>query len=163
LAIPPVGAKVSLAVARYARIVGRRPGENEASRQQRVYSFMNDRSFADYIGDLPEDVEALFKPTVTRSSADLDEISAGAGVGYFSLVWNIGGRSEPEHRWRTIHPDRKHRSGISRSRATEFDGQRDCAQEELGRGSVSPGRIRGRSSPHLRNQSPCGPQRFADT
>jgi Flavin containing amine oxidoreductase len=81
---------VSLAVARYARIVGRRPGENEASRQQRVYSFMNDRSFADYIGDLPEDVEALFKPTVTRSSADLDEISAGAGVGYFSLVWNIG-------------------------------------------------------------------------
>jgi oxygen-dependent protoporphyrinogen oxidase len=35
-------------------------------------------------------VEALFKPTVTRSAADLDEISAGAGVGYFSLVWNIG-------------------------------------------------------------------------
>ena len=32
----------------------------------------------------------LFKPTVTRSAADLDEISAGAGVGYFSLVWNIG-------------------------------------------------------------------------
>jgi protoporphyrinogen/coproporphyrinogen III oxidase len=84
------GAKVGLAVARYARIVGRRPGEDEASRQQRVYNFMNDRSFADFIGDLPEDVEALFKPTITRSAADLDEISAGAGVGYFSLVWNIG-------------------------------------------------------------------------
>jgi oxygen-dependent protoporphyrinogen oxidase len=52
---------------------------------------MNDRSFADFIGDLPEDAEALLKPTVTRSSADLDQISAGAGVGYFSLVWNIGG------------------------------------------------------------------------
>ncbi|MFC9356201.1 protoporphyrinogen/coproporphyrinogen oxidase [Rhodococcus sp. NPDC057014] len=85
------GAKVGLAVAKYAKIVGLRPGEDEATRQQRVYDFMNDRSFADFVGDLPEDVEALFKPTVTRSSGDMDQISAGAGVGYFSLVWGIGG------------------------------------------------------------------------
>lgn len=85
------GAKVGLAVAKYARIVGRRSGEDEATRQQRVYDFMNDRTFADYVGDLPEDVEALVKPTVTRSAADLDQISAGGGVGYFSLVWGIGG------------------------------------------------------------------------
>jgi oxygen-dependent protoporphyrinogen oxidase len=85
------GAKVGLAVARYAAIVKRRPGEDAATRQQRIYDFMNDRSFADFVGDLPADAEALLKPTVTRSSADLDQISAGAGVGYFSLVWNIGG------------------------------------------------------------------------
>ncbi|MER5217410.1 NAD(P)/FAD-dependent oxidoreductase [Streptomyces sp. NPDC002838] len=84
------GAKVALSVARYARIVQRRRGETEAQRQQRVYNFMNDRSFKDFIGDLPEDAEALFKPTVTRSAADIDQLSAGAGVGYFSLVWNIG-------------------------------------------------------------------------
>jgi len=84
------GAKVALAVAKYARIVRLRPGEDEAARQRRVYDFMNDRSFKDFIGDLPEDAEALFKPTVTRSSADIDQLSAGAGVGYFSLVWNIG-------------------------------------------------------------------------
>ncbi|GAA3826593.1 flavin monoamine oxidase family protein [Streptomyces phyllanthi] len=84
------GAKVAVQVARYARIVGRRPGESEAQRQQRIYDFMNDRSFKDFIGDLPEDAEALFKPTVTRSAADIDQLSAGAGVGYFSLVWNIG-------------------------------------------------------------------------
>lgn len=85
------GAKVAAAVARYARVVRPRPGEHPAARQQRIYDFMNDRSFADFIGDLPEDAEALFKPTVTRSSGDMDEISAGAGVGYFGLVWNIGG------------------------------------------------------------------------
>jgi protoporphyrinogen/coproporphyrinogen III oxidase len=85
------GARVALAVAEYARIVQLRPGEDEATRQQRVYNFMNDRSFSDFLGEVPEDVEALFKPTVTRSAADIDEISAGAGVGYFSLVWNIGG------------------------------------------------------------------------
>lgn len=84
------GLKVRLAVARYARLVARRGGETDAERQQRVYGFMNDRSFADFVGPLPPDAEALFAPTVTRSSADLDQISAGAGVGYFSLVWNIG-------------------------------------------------------------------------
>jgi protoporphyrinogen/coproporphyrinogen III oxidase len=85
------GAKVGRAVASYARIVKRRPGEDPATRQQRIYDFMNDRSFSDFVGELPDDAEALLKPTVTRSSAELDEISAGAGVGYFSLVWNIGG------------------------------------------------------------------------
>jgi oxygen-dependent protoporphyrinogen oxidase len=85
------GAKVGAAVARYAGIVKLRPGEDAATRQQRVYDFMNERSFSEFVGDLPADAEALLKPTVTRSSAELDEISAGAGVGYFSLVWNIGG------------------------------------------------------------------------
>lgn len=89
-AVIRAGAKVRLAVARYARVDRRRPGEDEATRQQRAYDFMSDRSFADFIGDLPEDAEALFKPTVTRSSAEMDQISAGAGVGYFNLVWNIG-------------------------------------------------------------------------
>ncbi|CCH79771.1 putative oxidoreductase [Nostocoides japonicum T1-X7] len=84
------GAKVRLAVARYSRLSALRPGEDQETRQQRVYDFMNDRSFADFIGPLPEDAEALFKPTVTRSSAEMDQISAGAGVGYFNLVWNIG-------------------------------------------------------------------------
>ncbi|MFJ9708766.1 NAD(P)/FAD-dependent oxidoreductase [Streptomyces sp. NPDC101234] len=85
------GAKVALRVARYARIVQRRRNESAAQHQQRIYDFMNDRSFKDFIGDLPEDAEALFKPTVTRSAADIDQLAAGAGVGYFSLVWNIGG------------------------------------------------------------------------
>lgn len=85
------GAKVALSVARYARIVGRRPGESELQRQQRVYDFLNDRSFKDFIGEVPADTQALFEPTVTRSAANIDQLSAGAGVGYFSLVWNIGG------------------------------------------------------------------------
>ncbi|MET7844764.1 NAD(P)/FAD-dependent oxidoreductase [Streptomyces sp. NPDC005356] len=84
------GAKVFTQVGKYARIVGRRKGEGEAQRQQRVYDFMNDISFKDFIGDIPADAQALFEPTVTRSAGDIDQISAGAGVGYFSLVWNIG-------------------------------------------------------------------------
>jgi oxygen-dependent protoporphyrinogen oxidase len=91
VALVAASAKVATAVAKYARIVKQRPGESAADRQQRIYDFMNDRSFADFVGQLPPDAEAFFKPTVTRSAADMDEIAAGAGVGYFSLVWGIGG------------------------------------------------------------------------
>ena len=90
LSLMKAGAKVRLAVARYAKVVQLRPGEDEAARQQRVYNFMNDRSFADFVGDLSPDAEALFKPTVSRSSGDMDQLSAGAGVGYFNLVLNMG-------------------------------------------------------------------------
>jgi protoporphyrinogen/coproporphyrinogen III oxidase len=90
IALIRAGAKVGLDVLRYARAVRMRPGESSEVRQQRIYEFENDRSFADYIGELPEDAEALFRPTITRSAADPDELAAGAGIGYFSLVWNIG-------------------------------------------------------------------------
>lgn len=90
LAMITSGAKVSADVLRYAKVVRRRPGESGESRQQRIYDFENDRTFADYLGDVPADAEALFRPTVTRSAGDPEEISAGAGIGYFSLVWNVG-------------------------------------------------------------------------
>jgi oxygen-dependent protoporphyrinogen oxidase len=90
IALLRAGLKVSAQVLRYARIVRQRPGEDPAVRQQRVYDFENGRSFRDFVGDLPEDAAALFYPTVTRSAADPHEIAAGAGIGYFSLVWNIG-------------------------------------------------------------------------
>ncbi|MCE3552737.1 FAD-dependent oxidoreductase [Pseudonocardia sp. RS11V-5] len=90
VALVRAGMKVSGQVLRYARIVRRRPGEDPGIRQQRIYDFENDRSFQDFVGDLPEDAGALFYPTVTRSAADPHEIAAGAGIGYFSLVWNIG-------------------------------------------------------------------------
>jgi protoporphyrinogen/coproporphyrinogen III oxidase len=90
IALVKAGLKVSGQVLRYARIVRQRPGEDPAVRQQRVYDFENDRTFHDFVGDVPEDAGALFYPTVTRSAADPDEIAAGAGIGYFSLVWNIG-------------------------------------------------------------------------
>jgi protoporphyrinogen/coproporphyrinogen III oxidase len=90
IALIKAGIKVSGQVLKYAGIVRQRPGENPAVRQQRVYDFENGRSFRDFVGDLPDDAAALFYPTVTRSAADPHEISAGAGIGYFSLVWNIG-------------------------------------------------------------------------
>lgn len=84
------GARLGYDVLRYARAVRPRPGESSEMRQQRVYNFENDRTFADYIGPLSEDAAAFLLPTVTRSSVDIDELAAGAGIGYYSLIWNIG-------------------------------------------------------------------------
>ena len=53
-----------------------------------MLAFMDDRSFTDFAGALPEDVDALFRSTLTRSSGDPEELAAGYGVGYFHLVWD---------------------------------------------------------------------------
>lgn len=84
------GVKVVGGVAKYTAVVRKRPGESGATRQQRIYDFQNDKSFLDFIGNLSEDAASLFRTTVTRSSGDMDQISAGAGIGYFSLVLGIG-------------------------------------------------------------------------
>ncbi|WP_353816563.1 protoporphyrinogen/coproporphyrinogen oxidase [Agromyces sp. SYSU T00266] len=90
LATVMAGLKVVRGVAKYTGVVRQRAGESGAMRQQRIYDFANDVSFQDFIGDLPDDAAALFKTTVTRSAGDMDQISAGAGIGYFSLVLGFG-------------------------------------------------------------------------
>lgn len=84
------GARLGADVLRYTRAVKARPGETPEVRQQRIYDFENERTFADYIGDLSDDARSFFIPVVMRSAADPDQLAAGAGIGYFSLIWNIG-------------------------------------------------------------------------
>lgn len=84
------GAKVLPNVARYVNAAVRRPGESYESRQQRLYDFSNTRNFRDYIGTNPTDADSLFEVTVTRSAGNMDQISAGSGIGYFSLVLGMG-------------------------------------------------------------------------
>lgn len=91
MAIIKAGAKVRMAVMEYGKVVQRRAGESFGEHQQRIYNYKNDMSFTDYVGNLPEDADAIFRPTVSRSSGEPEEISAGAGIGYFHLVWDKSG------------------------------------------------------------------------
>ncbi|SDK32919.1 NAD(P)/FAD-dependent oxidoreductase [Lacicoccus qingdaonensis] len=88
LALVKAGAKVKASVLRYGSIAKRKPHEDYASRQQRILEFMNNKTFSEYTGILPEDADAIFRPTVSRSTGDPEEISAGAGVGYFHTIWD---------------------------------------------------------------------------
>ncbi len=88
VALVRAGIRLRLAVRRYAEIAEPIPGEDPAERQLRMLRFMDDRSFTDFSGVLPEDVDLLFRSTLTRSSGEPEELAAGYGIGYFHLVWN---------------------------------------------------------------------------
>jgi oxygen-dependent protoporphyrinogen oxidase len=91
LAMVRAGLKLRLAVRRYASIATPRPGEDASERQQRMLDFYDDRSFAEFLGPLPADVDSVFRATLTRSSGEPEELAAGYGIGYFHLVWSRSG------------------------------------------------------------------------
>ena len=74
VAFARAGLKVQRAVARYHR-AGRRP------------DFEDDRTFAELLGPLPPAVREIFACAAHRATAELDELSAGCGLGLFALVW----------------------------------------------------------------------------
>lgn len=88
LAMMTKGAKVRAAVAKYGKVAKKRPGEDYRVRQQRILDFMSDQTFAEFTGKLPPDADAIFRPTVSRSTGSPETMTAGAGVGYFHTVWN---------------------------------------------------------------------------
>jgi oxygen-dependent protoporphyrinogen oxidase len=87
-ALVRAGVKLRSAVRTYAALAAPREGEDPSERQLRMLTFLDDRSFTEFIGPLPDDVDALLRSTLTRSSGNPEELAAGYGVGYFHLVWN---------------------------------------------------------------------------
>jgi len=74
IAFARAGMKVQRAVARYHRL------------EQR-YDFEGDRTFGEFLGPLPPAVRDIFSCAAHRATAELDELSAGCGIGLFALVW----------------------------------------------------------------------------
>ena len=91
LALMRAGARVRLAVLEYGRVSRRRAGESEADRRARVLAYRDDRTFAAFLGEVPAEVDAIFRPTIQRSSGEPEQVSAGYGIGYFQLVWDRRG------------------------------------------------------------------------
>jgi oxygen-dependent protoporphyrinogen oxidase len=74
IAFARAGVKVRRAVARYQRL------------EQR-YDYEDHRTFGEFLGPLPPAVHEIFSCAAHRASAELDELSAGCGIGLFALVW----------------------------------------------------------------------------
>jgi protoporphyrinogen/coproporphyrinogen III oxidase len=74
IAFVKAGVKIQRAVTRYHRL-------------ERRYDFEDDRTFGEFIGPLPPAVHAIFSCAAHRATAELDQLSAGCGIGLFALVW----------------------------------------------------------------------------
>jgi oxygen-dependent protoporphyrinogen oxidase len=86
-AVVRAGAKIRLATVRYRRATERRRNETYLQSQQRVFEFLGDRTFSDFVGPLTGDAHALLSPTVLRCAAEMDEQSAGSGVAMYAFNW----------------------------------------------------------------------------
>src|ERR671915_554277 len=74
IAFARAGLKVQRAVARYHRLECR-------------HDFEDHRTFGEFLGPLPPAVHEIFSCAAHRATAELDELSAGCGIGLFALVW----------------------------------------------------------------------------
>jgi oxygen-dependent protoporphyrinogen oxidase len=52
---------------------------------------VDQRTFGELLGPLPPDVHAIFSCAAHRATAELDELSARAGISLFALVWGGSG------------------------------------------------------------------------
>jgi oxygen-dependent protoporphyrinogen oxidase len=74
IAFVKAGLKVQRAVARYHAL-------------ERRHDFEDDRTFGEFLDPLTPAVHEIFSCAAHRATAELDELSAGCGIGLFALVW----------------------------------------------------------------------------
>jgi oxygen-dependent protoporphyrinogen oxidase len=77
-AFAAAGLKIQRAVRRYHR---------RKAAGGSLLDFEGERTFGDFLGDVPPAVEEILSCAAHRATGELDEISAGCGIGLFALVW----------------------------------------------------------------------------
>src|SRR5712691_10343058 len=85
------GLRIRRDAARYNELARRAEGETDSDVRRRLLGFLDDRTWAEYIGPVHPQVEAIFRATANRLTAEPDEVAAGCMVGLFAHVWEAGG------------------------------------------------------------------------
>lgn len=81
------GLKVQSAVAGYHRVAKRRADEPATETRARILGYEDERTFGEFLGAMSPAVRSIFACASHRATAELDELSAGCGIGLFALVW----------------------------------------------------------------------------
>lgn len=84
------GLKMRAAAKKYNALARQRPGETASDVRARVLAFLGDRSFAEFVGKLHPEAEAIFRATTNRMTAEPDQVSAGCMASLFAHVWSTG-------------------------------------------------------------------------
>ncbi len=61
--------------------------QRAVARYEPRHDFEDHRTFGELLGTLPPAVHDIFSCAAHRATAELDELSAGCGIGLFALVW----------------------------------------------------------------------------
>jgi oxygen-dependent protoporphyrinogen oxidase len=85
------GLKIRRGVAEYLALAQPREGEPRSELRRRLLAYRDDTSFADFLGSLHPDADALLRAAVRRVSADPEELAAGAGVAQFAATFSGDG------------------------------------------------------------------------
>jgi oxygen-dependent protoporphyrinogen oxidase len=91
LSLARVGLRIRRDAGRYNELAHRGPGESDSDVRRRLLGFLDDRTWADYVGPVHPQVEAIFRATANRLTAEPDEVAAGCMVGLFAHVWESEG------------------------------------------------------------------------
>lgn len=81
------GLRLQRAVGRYRRVTTPRSGETLADTRRRILTHESERTFGELLGRTTPAVRSIFACAAHRATAELDELSAGCGLGLFALVW----------------------------------------------------------------------------
>ena len=84
------GLKVKRDADRYMKLIQHRPGDTEAAIRMRGLQHGGDRTFAEFLGPLHPEADAIFRALANRSIAEPEEISQGAMAALFGHVWDSG-------------------------------------------------------------------------
>ena len=90
VAIARAGLRLQRTSRSYLKAVQPIPGESEPERRERALRFECDRTFAEFLGPLPDDAERVFRALANRSVAEPAEISLGWVASSFARVWDTG-------------------------------------------------------------------------
>ena len=85
-----VGLKIRRAAARYESLSHRRPDDKPGDVRARLLGFLDDRTFAELIGAVHPEIDALFRTTAHRMTAEPEEVAAGCMAALFAHVWSSG-------------------------------------------------------------------------
>lgn len=90
VAMARAGLRLQRTSRHYLQAIEHRPAESEAQRRERALRFECDRTFAEFLGPLPDDAERVFRALANRSVAEPAEISLGWVASSFARVWDTG-------------------------------------------------------------------------
>jgi oxygen-dependent protoporphyrinogen oxidase len=84
------GLKVRSAGTKYNELARTAPDETPSDVRARVLSYLGDVTFAEFMGHLHPEVDAIFNAMTNRMTAEPAQISAGCMASLFAHVWSTG-------------------------------------------------------------------------